>query len=68
MVGVAVKATEAPAHTGFWLATRVTLGVTSGLTVMVTVLEVAGLPEMHPVRDEVITTYIWSPFASEEFV
>ena len=44
MVGVAVKVTDVPAH--IWLAdsTIDTLTGNSGFTIIVTVLEVAGLP------------------------
>ena len=44
LVGVAVKVTEVPAQTGLAEAATDTLTGSSGLTVMVTVLEVAGLP------------------------
>jgi hypothetical protein len=62
LVGVAVKVTVVPVHTGFALATMETLAVTVAVTVMVTVLDVAGLPVTHP-RLEVITTYTWSPWS-----
>jgi hypothetical protein len=54
-VGVAVKVTDVPAHTGFALAAIDTLAATVGVTVMVIVFDVAGLPLTHP-RFEVITT------------
>ena len=44
MVGVAVKVTEVPAQTGLADTTIATLTGRFGFTVMVTVLEVAGLP------------------------
>ena len=44
LVGVAVKVTEVPAHTLVAVGTIVTLTGNNGLTVMVTVLETAGLP------------------------
>ena len=44
MTGVAVKVTEVPAQTGLDEAAIVTLTGNSGLTVMVTGLEVAGFP------------------------
>ena len=44
MVGVAVKVTEVPEHTGFAEAATDTLTGSNGFTVMVTVFEVAGLP------------------------
>ena len=46
-VGVAVKVTDVPAQTGLADAAMVTLTGSSGFTVMVTVLEVAGFPEVH---------------------
>ena len=46
-MGVAVKATEAPAHTGFAEGATDTLTASSGFIVMVTVLDVAGLPVGH---------------------
>ena len=44
MVGVAVKVTLPPEQTGFAEARMETLTAKRGFTVMVTVLEVAGLP------------------------
>ena len=44
MVGLAVKVTEVPVQTGLAEAAIATLTGKFGLTVMVTVLEVAGLP------------------------
>ena len=44
MVGVAVKVTDVPAHIGLAEAEIDTLTGSSGLTVIVTVFEVAGLP------------------------
>ena len=43
-MGVAVKVTEVPAHTGFAEGATDTLTGSRGFTVMVTVLDVAGLP------------------------
>ena len=61
MVGVAVKVTEVPAHTGFAEAAIETLTGSSGFTVMVRVLEVAGLP-VGQVALEVSTQVIASLF------
>ena len=44
MVGVAVKVTEVPAQTGFAEGAIITLTGRFGLTVMVIVFDVAGLP------------------------
>ena len=46
-MGVAVKVTKAPAQTGFADAAIDILTGSNGFTVMVTVLEVAGLPVGH---------------------
>ena len=62
MVGVAVKVTEVPAHTGLAEAEIDTFTASSGLTVMVTVFEVAGLPVGQPAL-EVKTQVIASAFA-----
>ena len=43
-VGVVVKVTDVPAQTGFAVAAIDTLTGSNGFTVMVTVLDVAGLP------------------------
>ena len=59
MVGVAVKVTEVPEHTGLAEAEIDTLTASSGLTVMVTVFEVAGLPvgqEAFEVKTQVIAS------------
>jgi Flp pilus assembly protein TadB len=61
LTGVAVKVTKVPAQTGLDEAVIETLAVTIGLTVIVTVLDVAGLPVLQGAF-EVITTYIASPF------
>ena len=45
LVGVAVYVTEVPAQTGFAEAPTETLTGSSGFTVMVTIFEVAGLPD-----------------------
>ena len=49
MVGVAENVTVVPAQTGFEEALMATLTAFSGLTVIVIVLEVAGLPEGQPI-------------------
>jgi hypothetical protein len=54
--GVAVKVTEVPAHTGFAEGAIETLTGRFGFTVIVTTLEVAGLPVTH-VALEVKVTY-----------
>jgi hypothetical protein len=59
---VAVKVTEDPAQTGFALAAMETLTGSSGLTVIVTWLDVAGLPVAH-VTFEVRMTLTSSPLA-----
>jgi len=43
-VGVAINVTETPGHTWFADATIETLTSSNGLTIMVTMLEVAGFP------------------------
>jgi hypothetical protein len=48
LVGVAENVTEVPAQTGFEEALMAILTAFSGLTVIVIVLEVAGLPEGQP--------------------
>ena len=53
LVGVAVKVTDTPAHTGFCDGATLTLTGSKGLTVMVMAFEVAGFPERQPVKDEV---------------
>ena len=55
MTGIGVKVTEVPAQTEFSEGVIDTLTGKTGFTVMVTVLEVAGLPEVH-VRLEVMIT------------
>ena len=68
MVGIAVKVTEVPAHIApDGVARIVTLAGRKGLTVIVTVLDVAGLP-VTQVAVDVIWTVIWSPLASVEDV
>ncbi len=47
MVGVAVKVTEVPAHTGFADGAIETLTGRFGFTVIVMVLDVAGLPDLQ---------------------
>ena len=63
MVGVAVKVTLVPVQTGFASADMDTLTGKIGLTVMVTVFDVAGL-SVAQVALEVITTVTASLFAS----
>ena len=67
MVGVAVKVTLLPEHTGFDDATMFILTGRFGFTVIVTEFEVAGLPVAH-VALEVRMQLITSLFASEELV
>ena len=55
LVGVAVKVTEVPEHTGLADAEIETLTGRFGLTVIEIVFEVAGLPLTH-VRVDVIIT------------
>ena len=62
LVGVAVKVTDVPAQTGFAPAATDTLTGDGGLTVMVTVFDVAGLPVMQ-VRFEV-NTQVTASFAA----
>lgn len=61
MVGVAVNVTTVEAQTGLEEAAMLTLAVTIGFTVMVTVLEVAGLP-VAQVAFEVKTQTTVLPF------
>ena len=62
-----MKVTETPEQTGLADAETVTLTGKIGLTVIVTVLDVAGLPVAH-VAFEVNTHETVFPFASELFV
>ena len=55
MTGVGVKVTEVPAQTGLAEAAIETLTGKTGLTVMVTVFEVAGLPVTQDKLDVMIT-------------
>ena len=55
-----MKVTEVPSQTGLADGSIETLTGKTGSTVMVTVLEVAGLPDLQ-VRLDVIITYTWSP-------
>ena len=64
MVGVAVKVTEVPAQTGFAEAATEMLAGKFGFTVMVTALDVAGLP-VAQVAFEVNTQVTIFPFAKE---
>ena len=61
LVGVAVKVTEVPAHTGFAEVATDTLTGNSGFTIMVMVFEAAGLP-VGQVALEVKTQVIASLF------
>ena len=65
-VGVAVKVTEVPAQTGSAEAPMVTLTGRFGLTIMLIVFEVAGLP-VAQVAFEVSTQVTISLFTREEF-
>jgi len=60
LTGVTVKVTEMPAQTGLADGAIETLTGKFGLTVIVTALEVAGLPVTQE-RLDVIITYTWSP-------
>jgi hypothetical protein len=62
LVGVAVKVTDVPAQTGFAEGAILTLTRRIGFTVIATVLEVAGLPDVQ-VSLEVRTTVTLSPLA-----
>jgi hypothetical protein len=59
LVGVAVNVTEVPVQTGLADGETATLTGEAGLTVMVKVLDVAGLPDLH-VRLDAMITYTWS--------
>ena len=69
LVGLAVKVNAVPAQDGFVPVVSAidTEGVTAGLTVIVILLEVAGLP-ITPGRLEVITQVTTCPLLSEEVV
>jgi hypothetical protein len=67
LTGVAVKVTLVPEHIGFWDAATETLTGRLGFTVMLTVLEVAGLPDAQPSLD-VRTQLTISPFTKVEVV
>lgn len=67
MVGFAVKVTLTPAQIVIADAFTLTLTGKLGLTVIVTVFDVAGLP-VAQVAFDVNTTKIISPFASAVFV
>jgi hypothetical protein len=54
--------TDVPWQMLFWLTRIETLTGRGLFTVIVTVLEVAGFPEMHG-RLEFMKTYTWSPLA-----
>jgi hypothetical protein len=59
--------TLVPEQTGLADGVIVTEAGTAGLTVMVTVLDVAGLPVAQGAL-EVSTTYTWLPLLKEAFV
>ena len=61
LTGVALNVTEVPAHTGLAVAEMAMLTGISGFTVMVIVLEVAGLPEAQ-LKFEVRIHRTWSLF------
>ena len=65
MVGVAVKVTEFPTHIVLADADIDTLADRFGLTIMVTVFDVAGLP-VEQITFDVMTHVIWSPLARVE--
>jgi hypothetical protein len=67
LVGVAVNVTEVPEQTGFAEAAILTLTGKFGLTTIVIVLEVAGLPVTHDAF-EVNTQVTISPDARAAFV
>lgn len=58
--GVAVNVTDVPEQTGLLDAAILTLTGRIGFTVMVTVLEVAGLPEIHPAFE--VSTQVMASF------
>jgi hypothetical protein len=62
LMPVAVKVTDVPAQIGFAEAAMETLTGFNGLTVIATVLEVAGLPEVQTKLD-VIRHFTWSLLA-----
>jgi hypothetical protein len=67
LVGVAVKVIDCPVQNGLEDAAILTDTGSDVLTVILTVFEVAGLPEAHGALD-VITTYTWAPLAGETLV
>ena len=67
MVGVAVKVTFVPVQIVVADAATLTLTGKFGLTFIITVFDVAGLP-VAQVAFDVNITKITSPFASAEFV
>lgn len=64
LTGVAVKVTEVPEHISLEEAAILTETGAVELTVMVTMLDIAGLP-VAQARSEVICTLTWSPLDSE---
>ena len=65
-MGVAVKVTDCPEQMVVEEAAMLTEGITAGVTVMVTVLEVAEAGEAQA-SEEVITTETWSLFTRPAF-
>ena len=65
-MGVAVKVTDCPEQMEVEEAAMLTEGITAGVTVMVTVLEVAEAGEAQA-SEEVITTETWSLFTRPAF-
>jgi hypothetical protein len=65
--GVAVNVTDVPVQTGLAEAAIDTLTGRFGLTVIVIVFDVAGLPVTHAAL-EVITQVTWAPSARAAFV
>jgi hypothetical protein len=61
LVGVAVNVTDVPVQIGLAEGEIETLTGSNGLTVMVIVLDVAGLPVAHGVAFEVNMQTTWSP-------
>jgi hypothetical protein len=60
LTGVAVKVTGVSRQILFWLTVIDTPAGKGAYTIIVTILEVAGLPVMHE-RLDVKTTHTWSP-------
>jgi hypothetical protein len=65
LIGFAVKVTDVPSQIApEGEAVILTLAGNKGFTVIVIILDVAGLP-VAQVADEVITTVIWSPLTRD---